>query len=300
MEQSTKAAVINAAGNAASGILGMFGQRKREKRAMANQQQLMQDQQRNQMQLNQQGHDLQMQMWKETNYPAQMEMLKEAGLNPSLMYNNAGGSATTAGNQGGGSAAAGNAPAPQQMPMTLANMTESLVAAANIELMKANAKKAEAEADSIRGEEGTIGQAQIGEIGTRIEKLKAETQHEAVKQTLTQAEKYLKDVQYDKTMEEAVIASIDRAIKSETWEDQIKGIKAEVARTLADIELKEKGIELNEAQRKAVEEGIIQKWWEIGVKGVGTIVNGVIGKGAIDAMGKKGSNGSSGQWRKNE
>ena len=89
-------------------------------------------------------------------------------------------------------------------------------------------------------------------------------------------------------MEEAVIASLDRAIKSGTWEDQMEGIKAEVARTLVDTELKAKGIELNEAQRKAVEEGVTQRWWEIGVKGIGTVINGVLGKGIVDKMGQKG------------
>ena len=53
-------------------------------------QNLLDIQMQNQMQLNQQGHDLQMQMWENTNFPAQVEMMEAAGLNPALMYSKAG------------------------------------------------------------------------------------------------------------------------------------------------------------------------------------------------------------------
>ena len=69
----------------------------------------MEQQYLNQRQLNLQGHQLQMDMWNKTNYPAQMAMLKEAGLNPALMYGMSGGGGTTTGSQGGGSAAGGQA-----------------------------------------------------------------------------------------------------------------------------------------------------------------------------------------------
>ena len=42
----------------------------------------------------------QLEMWKATSYPGQMEMLKEAGLNPALMYGMSGGGGTTTGNTG--------------------------------------------------------------------------------------------------------------------------------------------------------------------------------------------------------
>ena len=109
------AAGIQAGAQVGGGILSMIGQRKREERAMKNQQKLMGLQMRNQMTLNEQGQKLQMDTWEATNYPAQMKMLEEAGLNPSLLYGK-GGSGGVTGSQGGGSAASGNAPAPQIMP----------------------------------------------------------------------------------------------------------------------------------------------------------------------------------------
>ena len=41
---------------------------------------------RNQQMLNEHGQRLQLKTWEQTNYPAQVQMLKEAGLNPALLY----------------------------------------------------------------------------------------------------------------------------------------------------------------------------------------------------------------------
>lgn len=104
------------AGAAMTGIKAM-GQNSRERKAMQNQKELMDVQFRNQQALNQQGADLQLQQWKDTNYEAQMKELKKAGLNPSLIYGMGGAGGATAGSQGGGIASGGQAPQPQQLDM---------------------------------------------------------------------------------------------------------------------------------------------------------------------------------------
>lgn len=91
------------------GIFGLIGQNARMRKQHQNQLALMNQQYSNQRQLNLQGHQLQMDMWNKTNYPAQMEMMKEAGLNPALLYGMSGGGGTTTGSQGGGSASGGQA-----------------------------------------------------------------------------------------------------------------------------------------------------------------------------------------------
>ena len=141
---------IGSAGiGAATGILSMLGQKGREKRAMKNQQKLMGVQFQNQKDLNLQGHDLQFDMWKKTNYPAQMEMLKEAGLNPALMYGMSGGGGTTAGSQGGGSAQGGNAPAPQ--PMEIGNMLQASLLKAQKENIEADTENKKAQTTKTAG-----------------------------------------------------------------------------------------------------------------------------------------------------
>jgi hypothetical protein len=88
----------------------------------------------NQRLLNQQGHDLQMDMWNKTNYGAQVQHMKDAGLNPALMYGSAGQGGST-GSQSGGSASGGNAAGERVM-----DLNNALVGA-EIRLKNAQANK---------------------------------------------------------------------------------------------------------------------------------------------------------------
>lgn len=74
-----------------------------------NQQELMKQQQKNQMMLNKQAQMIGLETWKATSYPSQVMMMKEAGLNPALMYGESGGSAGTTSTPSGGSATGGQA-----------------------------------------------------------------------------------------------------------------------------------------------------------------------------------------------
>ncbi len=98
----------------------------------------------NQRKLNQQGNRLQMDMWNKTNYGAQVEHMKNAGLNPALMYGSAGQGGTT-GSQGGGSAT--KAQAPKAPVMDMSNMLLGKQA----KLLEAQTRKTNEEADAISG-----------------------------------------------------------------------------------------------------------------------------------------------------
>jgi hypothetical protein len=100
----------------AGAALGMLGGAAAAGSQNRNQRRLMNMQYQNQRLLNQQGSDLQYDMWKKTNFPAQVAMMKEAGLNPALMYKGAGPGGTT-GSQGGGAASGGNAAQVRMMDM---------------------------------------------------------------------------------------------------------------------------------------------------------------------------------------
>ena len=100
----------------------MGTQNQRNKKAYEQQVKLMGIQHKNQQDLNLQGYGLQKQMWDYTNYGNQMKHMKEAGLNPSLMYGMKGGGGVTTGSQGGGSAASGQAPAQPNTDMNAAMM----------------------------------------------------------------------------------------------------------------------------------------------------------------------------------
>jgi hypothetical protein len=114
MSDNNSNSIWSGVGTQALGMLGGIGQANRQ---YHRQKRLMGFQQQNQMALNQQGHDLQMDMWNKTNYGAQVKHMRDAGLNPALMYGSAGQGGST-GSQGGGSAAGGNAQAERVMDLS--------------------------------------------------------------------------------------------------------------------------------------------------------------------------------------
>jgi hypothetical protein len=105
----------------AGGLLGMIGGHQQERRNYRNNLNLMNQQYGNQRALNKQGHDMQMDMWNKTNYGAQVGHMKDAGLNPALMYKGAGAGGTT-GSQGGGSASMGSSSQGKVMDLSNALM----------------------------------------------------------------------------------------------------------------------------------------------------------------------------------
>lgn len=176
------------------GLLGMIAGgiagRAETNRANKTEKGMAEQQYQNQRRLNQQGADLQMDMWNKTNYGAQLKHMQDAGLNPALMYGMGGGGGTTTGSQGGGSASKGNA----QRQMGI----EGAMAEAQIKLMKAQGEKAGAEADNIRGVEGTQGAQNIVESIARtsgIDAQKAKTIQETLNlKTLDQWNKVKADL----------------------------------------------------------------------------------------------------------
>jgi len=113
------------------------------------------------------GHDLQFDMWNKTNYKAQLEHMKAAGLNPALMYGSAGAPGTT-GSQGGGSAAGG------QKPDSGAQGNFSMLTAqAQIDMMQSQANKNNAEAEAISGYQKGESEARTGKLGKEVEEINA-------------------------------------------------------------------------------------------------------------------------------
>jgi transposase len=160
------AAGIMAGAQVGGGLLGMIGQRKREERSFAHTKELMELQQQHQKELDEYGQQLQMKTWQETSYPAQVAMLKEAGLNPALLYGN-GGSGGVTGSQGGGNAASGSAPQPQPMPNFM-DVAQSLATAAEIALKRAQVKREEEEARKAGAEADKISGVDTEEARSRI------------------------------------------------------------------------------------------------------------------------------------
>ena len=156
-------------GGVAGGVAGAFMGIGQAQRQYHRQKKLNVQQYGHQRMLNQQGHDLQMDMWNKTNYKAQMEHMKAAGLNPALMYGSAGQGGQT-GSQGGGSAQGGSAA--QETAMDISNMA---MIGKQLELLEAQKGKTEEEgrlagekADAVGGYEKTESGQRVEESGQRV------------------------------------------------------------------------------------------------------------------------------------
>jgi len=143
---------------AVSGLLGMIGQKKREERQQKRQMELNNQQKQNQRELNEHGASLAMQMWRDTNYSAQMQEMRKAGLNPSLMYGGSGAGGTTASAGSGGSAAGGSAAMSQGMPemMGIDNMLAMKRLANETKIAEGTKNKLDSEANLNKTRENEI------------------------------------------------------------------------------------------------------------------------------------------------
>lgn len=137
--------MITAAAPVVGGIIGAFGQKKREQRAHDRNLQYLDIQQKNTMEQIEKQRADQMKMWNETNYGAQVEHMKKAGLNVGLMYEGGGQGGQLGGSAGGSAGLA----TPQTFDIRQAAQ-ESAMAAAQIANIKAQTEKTKAEAERER------------------------------------------------------------------------------------------------------------------------------------------------------
>lgn len=214
-EQAGSTATNSVVGAAMGMILGGYNDR----RQLKQQERLQNLQMKGNKEMTDYEYMKQLQMWKDTGYEAQMQQLKEAGLNPALMYKGAGAGGMTIGSGGGG--ATGGAAAP----------------AGGMEVMNMMAQ-----------------QAQIALIKAQTEKTKAETQNvpitgeniQASTASLTQGIENAK-AQQELTEIQSGIASIEEHIKGQTQNAAIAMIRSELRSATASMHILERNNNIDAA-----------------------------------------------------
>ena len=209
------------------------------------QRELMELQMRNQERLNRQGSELQYDMWKKTNYPAQIEMLKKAGLNPALLYGKSGGQGATTGSQSGGSATGGSTSL--AMPMDIGNLGSEL---ANIKLIEAQIDKTNAETKEIL-------EGKLPKMGAELDLIYAQVDNEETRNDLLKLDGLLKKSEDQKNW--ATIANINAETENILLDKEIKenSKKALIGKNfeewnnlIIDKDVKKQGIKLSETQQR--------------------------------------------------
>lgn len=228
---------LNAIGMVAGPLASALGGRIMDQRNMANQRELQDRQYSYQRLLNQQGHDLQMDMWNKTNYGAQVEHMKAAGINPALLYGQSGGGGTTAGSQGGGSAT-GMSSHPNRM-MDL----QSAMLSNQIQNLKAQTENVEADTDKKKGETELVWAEQY--IKSIEGSMTLDTLTANVNKLHAEAEKLKQD--YDLTQD--------------NYDNILAEMEAKALERFKNIELMDKKLDLTDAQIKQIDEVIDQTWY---------------------------------------
>lgn len=227
-------------------------------------------------------------LWDYTNYENQKQHIKNAGLNPALMYGMGGGGGVSAnGAQGQGV----TQPADRSVEMKLKQQGLGLQLASiasQVALNKSQAEKNKAEANKIAGVDTDAQKA-------TIDNLIAQTSNEKIKKGLilgqirvADAEEELKRNMADwtkdkadetrwnikslqkgieKLVEEINGIKLDNELKERTIDNKVKESSLTLQNLMSEILLKGSQRKVNEEQAKAIPAQILQGWEELTKKG---------------------------------
>lgn len=256
---------------ALGGIMGLMMGNYERKKQLEQQQKLQQLQITGQKEMTDYQRQSQLQMWKDTNYPAQVQMLKEAGLNPGLLYGMSGGGGTTAastpGNVTGGQASG-----------VMTNPAQIAATTAQLGLMRAQKENIEADTANKQAQTTKTTGIDTQEAQTRIQSLIQGISNQKAQERLTQIEGNIrqideliksttKDDQIDqiqwltlKSIEELTQAQQDTFIKRATANDIVDEIKARAIGAVWQNALMQSNIAANYAEIQKWATELIQGW----------------------------------------
>lgn len=241
---------------------------------MQNQEELNKQQFAYQAMLNRQGANLGYEMWQKTSYPAQVEMMKQAGLNPALMYGQGGGGGGTTATPSGGGASGSQAPHKRGLDIGAILQAKALDSQIKVNESEANKNNADANLTSGAKTEQTI--ASTKDLLQGVEESQA-------RETLTGVQTEIAELQKQKTS-----GTIESDINNAKWialqnkeglnqmkvktyqeyklkETKIAQVNAQLAGTLASNELIRAQKGLTEQQYKSLEMGMKKMQNEIDI-----------------------------------
>lgn len=257
---------MQAASQGLSAGMGLLLQGINDRRQLRQQQKLQDMQIKGDKQITDYNALKQMEMWRNTNYPAQMAMLKAAGLNPALIYEGGGQGGSTAITQGNVTGAAAPTGGQEIQQMMAMGLTRDLQLA-QIENIKATTEKTKAETQKTTGVDTQLAQQ-------TIEGIKQTIQSQQTQQALTRAQTALTDLdaqfasatmenrksivnlQLSKIIEEVSIIENDRQISDATKQDAINTIKREALQVYLENQLIKSQTALTDEQKNVAQQQI--------------------------------------------
>lgn len=202
-----------------------------------------------------------LEMWEKTNYSAQVEQLKKAGLNPGLLYGMGGGGGTTIGSPGPGAATGGGGRSSE----------EAAVAQTVMQLGLQRAQKENIEADT------ELKQQQAGAAGASIPKTEAETRLIEIEQEIKNLElSYGKEtfeqrihqlnILVDQSVEQLQILRAQKTVDIAQVNNKIEMLSKQVAGQILENGLKEQKITESKEQIEKWKAEIAQAWTHLDIQ----------------------------------
>lgn len=239
---------LGVAGQVVGAGLGLALENHNDKRQLGMERKLQRMQMEGSKEMTDYNYAKQLQMWKDTNYKAQMEQLKMAGLNPGLIYGMSGGGATTTGTGAGAMSPTGRAPQGGKEVIEMQGMAlQRQMMAAQVELTKAQTEKTKAETTNVPLQGQNI-QASTANLTQGVEESKAKTALTNIQTSIAELEKQfqsetlqnresLVNITLSKLIEETKILENDREISDATKVAKIKTITAQLNNIIANTNL---------------------------------------------------------------
>lgn len=281
-EQFAIQAGTQAAGQITGGAMGLLLGGVERKKQIEQQKKLQALQIQGQKEMSEYNFAKQMQLWQETGYAAQKKQMEEAGLNPALMYGMGGGGGQTTsiqpGNVTGAQARQGGEAAAMAM-----QMGDAALKAAQIELMKAEANKANAEAGNVPKTGENI-EASTQLILQNIQNAKSQQDYTEAMSAWQKLETQFAQQTYGNRQEQieqllnetiAKVKQIGLAnnFTEETWKAAVdiiekNAVQAELHNQLlkAQKQATEKGMQLTDAQISTMADQAAQGWAKINLE----------------------------------
>jgi len=165
---------MQAASTAMGPLLGLALEGHNDRRQLKQQGKLQELQIAGQKEMGEFNLQQQMKLWEQTNYKAQMEQLRKAGLNPALLYGMSGGGGTTA-SANTGNVNGANAPSGGGETIAAGGMGMQLgMILAQQKLIEAQTRQVEAETAKTSGVDTTEAESRIRQIAQTIKNAQAQ------------------------------------------------------------------------------------------------------------------------------
>lgn len=262
---------MQAAGAATGGVMGMILGGYNDERQRRQQEDLQNIQIRGQKEMTDYQMMKQMEMWEKTNFSAQLEQMKKAGLSPGLMYGKGGAGGTTTGSASG-SVTGGVAPSGGREVQDMIGMGMQMqLLKAQKENIEADTNLKQTEATKRSGIDTQKIETEILDLTQGIENKKAQEAMTRVQTRLASIDETLKDRtledsiraigwQAEKVMQEMEQARFETNIKDETWRDKVQQVKADLIGTWLRNAMTKVQTQKTGAEIEAIIRDGIQKW----------------------------------------